>query len=250
MRIFLHDQDPGRRQAVMAVAAKLGFTLQSLESPEALLGLSGLSGMAAGMLPLVLGQGATTQELVAALRQGGAGNAILVVADRRQPDLHARLLDAGACDVLPLPLHAGEFAARLRVATRHRNGLVQPEVKIGDLVVRLDGSDPTIQSRPVRLSGKEHAVLCLLAAQNGRVLPRAAIFDLLYGLTDYQPFEKAVDIHICRIRTKLAQVAPHVRSYIQTIPGRGYALRAGGSSAHAAEAVRDSREGSSGPSGP
>lgn len=231
MRLFLHDPNPGRRQAVLSVAARTGLRPQLLESPDAVRGLSALSGAASGLLPLVLGQGDDTLDLLSGLRRVGAENAILVVTDRRQSDRDATLLDAGACDVLSLPLHAGEFAARLRVATRHRNGLVQTEVQIGDLVVRLDGRDPTFQSLPVSLSGKENAVLGLLAAHRGRVLPRAAIFDLLYGLSDYQPFEKAVDIHICRIRTKLAQVAPQARDYIETIPGRGYALRAGGTTA-------------------
>lgn len=225
MRLFLHDQNPARRQALLSALAKAALRPELLDSPDTLRALPALSGAAAGLLPLVLGQEDGTLALVADLRRSGAENAILVVAERRQADRDAALLDAGACDVMALPLHAGELAARLRAAMRHRNGLVQAEVRIGDLVVRLDGSDPTVQSRPVSLSAKENAVLCLLAANRGRVLPRAAIFDLLYGLTDYQPFDKAIDLHICRIRTKLAQAAPHARDYIETFPGRGYALR-------------------------
>ena len=82
-----------------------------------------------------------------------------------------------------------------------------------------------VLDQTVSLSSKENALLCLLAANRGRVLSRTAIFDLLYGLTAYQPFDKAIDIHICRIRTKLARAAPHARRYIETFPGRGYALR-------------------------
>jgi two-component system, cell cycle response regulator CtrA len=225
MRLFLHDQNPARRQAVVSALAKVAFRPELLASPETVRALPALSGAAAGLLPLVLGQDDATLSLVTDLRRSGAENAILVVADRHLADRDAALLDAGACDAMSLPLHPGELAARLRAAMRHRNGLVQTEVRVGELVVRLDGRDPTIQSRPVSLSAKENAVLRLLAANSGRVLPRTAIFDLLYGLTDYQPFDKAIDIHICRIRTKLARVAPHARDYIETFPGRGYALR-------------------------
>lgn len=226
MRLFLHDQNTTRRQAILAALGKTGHRPELLASPDTVRALPALAGAAAGLLPLVLGQEEATLALVTALRRAGAENPVLVVADKRVPDRDVQLLDAGACDVLSLPLHPGELAARLRVATRHRNGLVQTQVKVGDLVVHLDGSDPVVLSRPVSLSAKENAVLCLLAAHRGRVLSRSAIFDLLYGLTDYQPFDKAIDIHICRIRTKLAQAAPHVRSYIETFPGRGYALRA------------------------
>lgn len=225
MRIFLHDQNPDRKKALISALAKVALRPELLDSPDTVRALPALCGAAAGLLPIILGQDDGTLALVADLRRAGVENAILVVTERRLAERDAILLDAGVSDVLSLPLHAGELAARLRAAVRHRNGLVQTEVRIGDLVVHLDGSDPTVLSQPISLSAKENAVLCMLATNRGRVLPRAAIFDLLYGLTEYQPFDKAIDIHICRIRNKLAQVAPHARGYIETFPGRGYALR-------------------------
>ena len=225
MRIFLYDQNPDRKKALISALAKVAIRPELLDSPDTVRALPALCGAAAGLLPIILGQDDGTLALVTDLRRASAQNAILVVTDRRLAERDATLLDAGVSDVLSLPLHSGELAARLRAAVRHRNGLVQTEVRIGDLVVHLDGSDPTVLSRPISLSAKENAVLCLLATNRGRVLPRAAIFDLLYGLTEYQPFDKAIDIHICRIRNKLAQGAPHARGYIETFPGRGYALR-------------------------
>jgi two-component system, cell cycle response regulator CtrA len=225
MRVFLHDPDRKRRQGIREVLERSGAEPQLIESSDSVRGLSALAGAAAAQLPLVLGQDPATLGLVMALRKAGAENALLVVTDARDAERDAALLDAGACDVLARPLHPVELAARLRAAQRRRTGLVQSEVQVGDLVVHLDGRDPTLQAKPVNLSSKENALLCLLAAQRGRVLSRNAIFDLLYGLTDYQPFDKAIDIHICRIRAKLAQVAPQARHYIETFPGRGYALR-------------------------
>ena len=225
MRIFLYDQNPDRKKALISALAKVAIRPELLDSPDTVRALPALCGAAAGLLPIILGQDDGTLALVTDLRRASAQNAILVVTDRRLAERDATLLDAGVSDVLSLPLHSGELAARLRAAVRHRNGLVQTEVRIGDLVVHLDGSDPTVLSRSISLSAKENAVLCLLATNRGRVLPRAAIFDLLYGLTEYQPFDKAIDIHICRIRNKLAQGAPHARGYIETFPGRGYALR-------------------------
>ncbi len=226
MRIFLHDQNPDRKRALISALAKVALRPELLDSPDTVRALPALCGAAAGLLPIILGQDDGTLALVADLRRAGAENAILVVTDRRLAERDATLLDAGVSDVVSLPLHAGEFAARLRAAVRHRNGVVQTEVRIGDLVVHLDGSDPTVLSQAIGLSAKENAVLCLLATNRGRVLPRAAIFDMLYGLTEYQPFDKAIDLHICRIRNKLARAAPHARDYIETFPGRGYALRA------------------------
>lgn len=226
MRLFLHDQSPERQKMLVNALSQGGIQAEVLDSADAVRGLAALAGPAAGMLPLLLGQDDGTLALVTGLRRAGGENTVIVITDKRLAERDAAFLDAGACDVMAAPVHALELAARLRAAMRRRNGLMQAEVRLGDLVVHLDGSDPTILSQPVSLSAKENAVLCLLAANRGRVLARAAIFDLLYGLSDYQPFDKAIDIHICRIRNKMAQVAPHARDYIETFPGRGYALRA------------------------
>jgi two-component system cell cycle response regulator CtrA len=225
MRLFLHDMTPDRRAALFAALTQAGLRAEMLDSPAAVRGLAGLAAEAAGLLALILGQDGGTAALLAALRAAGAEFPVIIVTDRRQAERDATLLDAGACDVMAVPVHAAELAARLRAAMRRRNGLARAEMRFGELLVHLDGRDPEFQGQPVSLSTKENSVLCLLATNRGRVVARRAIFDLLYGLSDYQPFDKTIDIHICRIRTKLAQVAPQGRDCIETYPGRGYALR-------------------------
>lgn len=226
MKIFIHDPDPGRQQRFLHAVSDGLFQPELIPSTAAVRGFAGLSTEAARCIPLVLGQHDSTLDQVIALRQSGCENPILVLVDHRAPERDAALLDAGACDILAAPFHAREIAARLRTTLRRRNNLTRNDIMIGDLVVYLDGRDPEFMSRPVKLSAKENAVLCLLASNQGRVLPRTAIFDLLYGLSEYQPFGKAVDIHICRIRSKFASVIPEASNVIETFPRRGYALRA------------------------
>jgi len=225
MKIFVHDPDPARRQRFLDAVSVGPIDPEVLASPAAVRGLAGLSEEASRSIPLVLGQQDVTLEHVTALRRSGCETPILILVDRRIPDRDAALLDAGACDVVAAPFHDREIAARLRTALRRRNNLARNDIAIGDLVVYLDGRDPEILSLPVKLSAKENAVLCLLASNQGRVLPRTAIYERLYGLSDYQPFDKAVDIHICRIRSKFARVAPEASNVIETFPRRGYALR-------------------------
>ncbi len=226
MKIFMHDPDAVRQQRFVAALSSGAIQHELIPSTAALRGLAGLSTEAARSIPLVLGQQDSTLDQVIALRRSGCENPILILVDQRAPERDAALLDAGACDILAAPFHDREIAARLRTTFRGRNNLARNDITIGDLVVYLDGRDPEFQSLPVKLSAKENAVLCLLASNQGRVMPRTAIFELLYGLSEYQPFDKAVDIHICRIRSKFARVTPEASKMIETFPRRGYALRA------------------------
>lgn len=226
MKIFMHDPDALRQQRFLQSLSNAKVQHELLPSAAAVRGLAGLSTEASRCIPVVLGHQDSTLDLVIALRRTGCENPILILVDGRAPERDAALLDAGACDILAEPFHEVEIAAHLRTIFRRRNNLARNDITIGDLVVYLDGRDPEFMSRPVKLSAKEHAVLCLLASNQGRVLPRTAIFELLYGLSEYQPFDKAVDIHICRIRRKFASVTPKASNVIETFPRRGYALRA------------------------
>jgi two-component system cell cycle response regulator CtrA len=76
----------------------------------------------------------------------------------------------------------------------------------------------------VFLSGREHAVFRQLALNASRVVSKAAIYDAVYGMAEDQPFDKVIDVYICKIRKKIASVAGGGHSYIETVHGRGYKL--------------------------
>ena len=57
-----------------------------------------------------------------------------------------------------------------------------------------------------------------------RVVSKAAIYDALYGMAEEQPFDKVIDVYICKIRKKIALAAGSGHRYIETVHGRGYKL--------------------------
>jgi len=67
-------------------------------------------------------------------------------------------------------------------------------------------------------------VLELLAMRQGKTLTKESILNHLYGGID-EPELKIVDVFICKLRKKLAR-ATGGKSYIETVWGRGYVLRA------------------------
>ena len=66
-------------------------------------------------------------------------------------------------------------------------------------------------------------MLALLALRKGSTLSKEMFLNHLYGDMD-EPEAKIIDVFMCKLRKKLAN-ASDGRDYIETVWGRGYALR-------------------------
>jgi two-component system, cell cycle response regulator CtrA len=96
-------------------------------------------------------------------------------------------------------------------------------IRTGRLVVDPYTRVASVDERPVRLTGKEYAILELLSLRKGTILTKEMFLDHLYGGTD-EPEIKIIDVFVCKLRQKLA-LATGGRHYIETVWGRGYVLR-------------------------
>src|ERR1043165_6269966 len=81
-----------------------------------------------------------------------------------------------------------------------------------------------IAGKPVNLTGKEFAMLELMALRKGSTLTKEMFLNGMYGGMD-EPELKIIEVFICKLRKKLGE-ASGGKDYIETIWGRGYALRA------------------------
>ncbi len=159
---------------------------------------------------------------IAALRSAGCDNPVVVIRDFRHAADTASLLDRGADEVVVAPIKAVELKARVNAILRRLHGHSADEVRVGDIVAYLDGRDPEVAGRRLRLSRREHAIFKQLALNASKVVPKSAIYDAVYGISDMPPFEKVIDVYICKIRKKLDATIPAGGRYIETLPGRGY----------------------------
>jgi two-component system, cell cycle response regulator CtrA len=121
------------------------------------------------------------------------------------------------------PFHKDELVARIHAIVRRSKGHAQSVVITGDLSVNLDAKTVEISGAPVRLTGKEYQMLELLSLRKGTTLTKEMFFNNLYGGMD-EPGIKIIDVFICKLRKKLA-IASNGKDYIETVWGRGYALR-------------------------
>jgi DNA-binding response OmpR family regulator len=77
-----------------------------------------------------------------------------------------------------------------------------------------------VDGKPVELTGLELDLLIALLKRAGRVVPRIALMELA-GRGDVAVGERAVDVHISRLRKKLGDDAAQ---RIRTVRGVGYVL--------------------------
>jgi two-component system cell cycle response regulator CtrA len=170
------------------------------------------------------------------LRAAGLQTPILMVSDL--PDLHHKIKGLGfsADDFLTTPLDRRELVARVRAIARRSKARPESTIQAGKLLVNLDTRVVTIDDQPVRLTGKEYAILELLCLHKDTTLTKEMLLEHLYGGID-EPGLKIIDVFVCHLRKKLAQ-ATAGNHYIETVWGRGYRLRDPASMSAAKLAVR------------
>lgn len=224
MRALIHN--PG---AVSALAGKLpsGFEVE-LAHEAALRAAAGRLGKS-NLLPMILvsrGEAAAELDLIRHLRQDGFISTIMVLEANRSGVLVSAYLNAGADDVMHMPADSTELLARLSAISRRSHGIPTEAVRVGALQIYLDGRHPELAGTAIALSAREYQILRYLALNLERVVPKAAIYDALYALCAMPPFDKIIDVYICRLRAKFAKLTPQGERYIETVAGRGYRLRA------------------------
>ena len=96
-------------------------------------------------------------------------------------------------------------------------------IRTGKLVVDLATRVVSVDDQLVRLTGKEYGILELLCQRKGTTLTKEMFLNHLYdGMNE--PGLKIIDVFVCKLRKKLA-LATGGKHYIETVWGRGYALR-------------------------
>jgi two-component system cell cycle response regulator CtrA len=115
------------------------------------------------------------------------------------------------------------LVARIHALVRRSKGHAQSTIQTGDLVVNLDTKTVEVSQARVHLTRKEYQMLELLSLRKGTTLTKEMFLNHLYGGMD-EPELKIIDVFICKLRKKLAN-ASQGKDYIETLWGRGYALR-------------------------
>jgi two-component system OmpR family response regulator len=146
---------------------------------------------------------------------------VLVLTARDEVADRVRGLDLGADDYLAKPFAVSEFTARVRAVLRRSQTDNDGRIVHGPLVVDLIGARAFLQDVPLQFSPREWAVLQVLLAKVGKVVPKAAIMDAIAGWAEDLSIN-AIEVYVSRLRSKLEPAGIKIR----TVRGFGYMLEA------------------------
>lgn len=127
-------------------------------------------------------------------------------------------LELGADDYVVKPFSPREIALRIRnILRRNTNSENTGPVRVGSLVIDLEGHQVSLSGRTLPLTATEFKLLVLLFQRRGRVQTRDELLNVVWGY-DYMGYGRTVDAHIKRLREKLGEASVMV----ETVRGVGY----------------------------
>lgn len=162
-------------------------------------------------------------EVLRSLRLAKVATPVLILSGLASIADKIKGLSLGADDYLSKPFHKDELVARIHALVRRSKGHAESVIAVGDLIVDLEARTVKLNGVKLHLTGKEYQILALLALRQGSTLTKEMFLNNLYGDVD-EPEPKIIDVYICKLRKKLANASGGM-DYIETVWGRGYALR-------------------------
>ncbi len=224
MYAYLYEPREERREGLSKELATVGIKVVKIDDSFFSRDLRLLNNDSQSTQAFLLSASEQLIDQISGLRAAGCDNPIIVIRDFRNSAETAKALDKGADQEMVVPIKGLELRARVNAIVRRANGHSGDLVQVGEVTAFFDGRDPVVSGKRVKLSRREHAIFNELAMSAGRVVSKASIYDAVYGLAEVPPFDKVVDVYICKIRKKLDASAPSGGRYIETVPGRGYRL--------------------------
>ena len=146
---------------------------------------------------------------------------VMLTARDEEPDRVVGF-ELGADDYVPKPFSPRELEARIRAILRRVEPRSSEDVVLsaGEIVLRRDSHDVTVEGEAVQLTAKEFDLLTCFLEHQGIVLSRERLLDIVWGMS-YPGGTRTVDMHVAQLRRKLGDAEA-----IHTVRGAGYKLLA------------------------
>ncbi|HEY9721745.1 MAG TPA: response regulator transcription factor, partial [Oscillatoriaceae cyanobacterium] len=148
------------------------------------------------------------------LRESGVTTPIIMLTARGDDLDRIRGLKLGADDYLPKPFNPLELVARVEAVLRR----VPPAIQRG---LNPDTRAIVLEDREIPLTPSEYRILEAMTASPGRAYSRDQLLELLDDAGAVDSFDRAIDIHMSRLRAKL-ETNPREPRHLITVRGVGY----------------------------
>jgi DNA-binding response OmpR family regulator len=161
------------------------------------------------------------------MRQSGIRQPIIMLTAQLDEMDKVLGLEIGADDYMTKPFSLRELISRIRAQLRRAYGdyaaVENSSLMVADLVLDQNSGQALRDGKPINLTPIEFRLLTHLARNRGRAFTRSQIVEAVWGYTPDLESEKAVNVHIRRLREKI-ESDPANPALLLTVPGIGYRL--------------------------
>jgi two-component system alkaline phosphatase synthesis response regulator PhoP len=214
--IYCIEDDESIRDLVLYALRNEGYNAVGFESGEGL--------FTAPIPDLVLLDimlpGADGYSILKQLRNDSRtqGVPVIMLTSKTSEFDKVRALDMGADDYIAKPFGVMELLSRIRAVLRRAQPRIEADaISIGDVSLDYEKHLVTTNGKEIILTPKEFDLLHYLMKNQGLVLTREKIMNVVWGF-DFEGESRTVDVHIRTLRMKLGDAGES----IQTVRGVGY----------------------------
>jgi two-component system, OmpR family, response regulator len=216
MRILFIEDDVATANDMVAFLTGKGFTVAHAPNMQTAKDLLPSTNWGAVLLDWSLPDGEGI-DLLPIIRKQADQASIIMITSKGQIADRIKGLDAGADDYMVKPCDPNELLARLRAIERRRSGAASAILDCGALQIDLGRNTVTANGVPANLTGKEWAILRVLASRPDRLHSKEVLTSAIYTFDD-DIGSNTLEVFISHLRRKLG------RDTIQTYRGQGYRL--------------------------
>ena len=216
MRILFIEDDAVVADDMVAFLTGKGFTVAHTPNMQTAKDLLPSTNWGAVLLDWSLPDGEGIDLLPIIRKQADQASIIMITSKGLIAD-RIKGLDAGADDYMVKPCDPNELLARLRAIERRRSGAASAILDCGALQIDLGRNTVTANGVPANLTGKEWAILRVLASRPDRLHSKEVLTSAIYTFDD-DIGSNTLEVFISHLRRKLG------RDTIQTYRGQGYRL--------------------------
>jgi DNA-binding response OmpR family regulator len=232
--VLVVDDEPAIVTVVRERLERDGFSVRTAASGED--ALAHVDGEPADLIVLdLMLPGIDGLEVLRRLRGQGDMVPVLVLTAKDEDVDKIVGLELGADDYLVKPFNPRELTARVRAVLRRQAEAKALAAEVTQMRASLGDGEPEeglrfdetrrrvwFKGQPLELRPREYDLLRFLARHKGQVFTREALLSHVWGHESYID-ERTVDVHVRRLRSKLATVDPD-EQVILTEWGVGYRM--------------------------